>query len=496
MAQQSIDWGIARQRIASLHPNDFLNLRSIGYTLQRAWVFLLFLGVGYTELTATGDPTPNLLYVISSITLCLTLFVSAAIPVRVHALMSHNVRRWMGPVCTTLGTLLIFFIYLDDDATLALSIASGVLTGFGSGIIDLGYGEIYRNEPVDKTDLEIPFATLLASAIFAATTELPPLVNQAVVLVLPLASGYILLVSNKIWKPGFERSAQPIAVNVKRFTWRIGMCACVVGAADSFARQTFVYINQVPLDEFYQPSMLLSCLIMFVLLVGYRLLAKDPNYLSMYRFVTYTMAFFFMLLPVFTTSGTFENTIALVSYNCFNVLIWMLLAELCYTYRLSSMVVFGIGWGMVTLGVAIGQVVSQEVIKAVAVFTPQGVSLVALIVTMITLGSYMFILPEDEMEDITSIDGDKQGETSDQGVNVAYATPFRDRCNLVAEQYHLTPRETEIMTLFAKGRTSARIQEELVLSRGTVTSHLQHVYQKVGVHSKQELLDVIEGAKR
>ena len=51
-----------------------------------------------------------------------------------------------------------------------------------------------------------------------------------------------------------------------------------------------------------------------------------------------------------------------------------------------------------------------------------------------------------------------------------------------------------LMVLLAKGRTRARIQEELYLSSGTVATHARHIYQKVGVHSKQELLDVIESA--
>ncbi len=52
------------------------------------------------------------------------------------------------------------------------------------------------------------------------------------------------------------------------------------------------------------------------------------------------------------------------------------------------------------------------------------------------------------------------------------------------------------MTLFAKGRSAARIQEELFISKGTVSTHLRHIYQKMDVHSKQELLDVIEDRDR
>lgn len=63
----------------------------------------------------------------------------------------------------------------------------------------------------------------------------------------------------------------------------------------------------------------------------------------------------------------------------------------------------------------------------------------------------------------------------------------------MAEQFLLTQREAEIMTLYAKGRSAARIQEELFLSRGTVNTHLRHIYQKMGIHSKQDLLDVLDG---
>lgn len=73
--------------------------------------------------------------------------------------------------------------------------------------------------------------------------------------------------------------------------------------------------------------------------------------------------------------------------------------------------------------------------------------------------------------------------------------PFKARCTKLARDCGLTPRETEILILFAKGRSAARIQEELVISRGTVTTHLQHIYRKVDVHSKQELLDAIEAQK-
>ena len=69
---------------------------------------------------------------------------------------------------------------------------------------------------------------------------------------------------------------------------------------------------------------------------------------------------------------------------------------------------------------------------------------------------------------------------------------FVSRCVEVAHQFGLSERETQIMILYAKGRSYTRIQEELYISRGTLTTHLRHIYQKMDVHNKQEFLDLIE----
>ena len=47
------------------------------------------------------------------------------------------------------------------------------------------------------------------------------------------------------------------------------------------------------------------------------------------------------------------------------------------------------------------------------------------------------------------------------------------------------------MELICKGRSKGYIAESLCISENTVRSHARHLYAKVGVHSKQELLDLL-----
>jgi len=46
--------------------------------------------------------------------------------------------------------------------------------------------------------------------------------------------------------------------------------------------------------------------------------------------------------------------------------------------------------------------------------------------------------------------------------------------------------------MLLKGRSAARIAEELVISKGTVKGYIHNVYTKVDVHSQQELIDFFE----
>ncbi len=63
----------------------------------------------------------------------------------------------------------------------------------------------------------------------------------------------------------------------------------------------------------------------------------------------------------------------------------------------------------------------------------------------------------------------------------------------LAQRYGLTKREAEVAALFLQGRSMSYIAEKTFVSENTVKTHVQHVYRKCGVHSKQELIDLARG---
>lgn len=69
---------------------------------------------------------------------------------------------------------------------------------------------------------------------------------------------------------------------------------------------------------------------------------------------------------------------------------------------------------------------------------------------------------------------------------------FRMKCQAVCEQSSLSPRESEVLVLMAKGRNAEYIQNALTVSNYTARTHIANVYRKCGVHSLQELIDKVE----
>lgn len=65
------------------------------------------------------------------------------------------------------------------------------------------------------------------------------------------------------------------------------------------------------------------------------------------------------------------------------------------------------------------------------------------------------------------------------------------RSQLLRAHYRLSAREAEIMELIARGNTVARIAEMLFVSENTVRTHSKRIYTKLGIHKKQELVDLI-----
>ena len=87
-----------------------------------------------------------------------------------------------------------------------------------------------------------------------------------------------------------------------------------------------------------------------------------------------------------------------------------------------------------------------------------------------------------------------QGDVSrpEQGVDAPQKPTAPHDIRRLASRYFLTEREGDILALLFSGRSVPYIAEQLVVSPNTVKTHVRHIYAKLDVHNRQELLDLFE----
>lgn len=69
---------------------------------------------------------------------------------------------------------------------------------------------------------------------------------------------------------------------------------------------------------------------------------------------------------------------------------------------------------------------------------------------------------------------------------------WHQKVDAVCEQYHLSPREREILPILLRGRDAKYIMDTFYISQSTAKTHIYNIYRKFGIHSRQELLDFVE----
>lgn len=220
---------------------------------------------------------------------------------------------------------------------------------------------------------------------------------------------------------------------------------------------------------------------------------EDPN--IAFRPTALLAAAGFLLLPL--VPGSVAPLCMAVSFSgigAFLVYYWIVMGNISQRYRWSPALVYSQGLILLTVGVALGE--GLHTLLDVAAPTEFArvayTSVVALFVLSAMLwlkveGSVFASEPVDQAE-IGNVD-EPNAATQQQeaeGVDTAIAS--------IAAKYGISPREAEIIRLLARGRNVPYICDELFIAKSTVQTHIKHIYAKLGLSSRQELIDLIERA--
>lgn len=460
---------------------------TLGLGIYWGWMSLVFFSpslVGNSGVDVVE--TANFVALaVSTVVVAIVAFLSPALARRVEA---NRALRIAATLVATLGTLLVLWATSSD----ALLVFGACLVGIPEGLLlYLFVGQALRRCPsAEEVVVLFSWALIIAAVLYLVVMFLGAAAGVVCALLPLLSLGGLFIhapsdSADAIAKsPSGKGANQPesaasFLAATQKLPWKLLFGLAVFGIAFGLMRISASTASA----EVFQTSYLAHTLaragtaIVTLALVGG--MKKAYWTLSTLQLLAFTLGICSYWMPLESTAIlTVAATTA--GYTCLELMLWAVLFELFHETDVAFNALYGIVRGLVSLATLIATGFSIFVMAFMPAATVH-VVLLFFLLAMILVSSLLF-----GSRNVASLWGLERPTIAPEAADA-------DRVvQALADSYGLTARETEVITLLMRGRNEPFISGALFISPSTTHSHVSHIYAKIGVHSRQELLDVAD----
>lgn len=403
--------------------------------------------------------------------------MALAVPLRRRLLPLLRQRRFMGTAAAVwAASTAAMGLFMRAPAALVAAVASGL----SSALFPLAWGLFLGLSRPSVARRTVAGATALTAGIVVAGHLLPPAASFALACALPVAAWALL-------PRGSERPTSSIR---PKSTPRV-LAALAPFLASVLAFGAALGTFRGALFEGIGGNPMLGSVLFFAgmgaaalaLLGAGRRQRGGLGPASTYKVALPVTVAALMGLDVDAAFTPYLSGVAMgAGFALYDVASWSMSSEVSYQTRTSPVAVTAMTRlashaGMLA-GAALGTAVEAGAVSAPGALAAVVTALVAAV--SLSLGSMRVV----SVQTPASFPAPGGGEPQGPGGAAASAASLQER-------FSLTDREAQVAAYIVAGYTRERIQEELFLSASTVKTHVGHVYEKTGAHSKQELMDVV-----
>jgi len=366
-----------------------------------------------------------------------------------------------------------------------------------------------------QVGMTLSAAYLIAGVLYFPLEFLPATVSAPIMALLPVASAMLLMhpaltdmkgeaaeelsdaalsdlyAFEQSQKPGLASKLEPVEAIAEdssetawRFPWYPALLVFGFKAVFSFA------LPFTAGPSLYGPlGMLIIAAISFI---GAKYFFHTVRASVLYKIGLPCMIAGLLILAWFDHGSVVSTAFMNIGNIAFELFIVIALCEICYRWSINPIWMFGIIWAASAAGQFVARLAGTLIVAAHPLGTTEtNLIMLIIVVALVALSSFFF---NDRV--LMHAFGAQPNLASEEGEeHVHVMTYYEDliyRCETVAREYGLSKREEEILELIAQGMSGPRIEEELVISRNTVKTHTSHIYEKLGVHSRDEARRLVE----
>lgn len=492
----------------------------VGIALAFAWVDLLFCfeGVLRDQEVMQGGLVHDPVFLGATVVASLALAASSAL-CRARARQPQDALQralfgnravpaclcLLGALCAGAATLLTD---LAPTAPRALHLAAGMGAGPCIAWLTLSWGRTLSRLDLRETLLLVSAAACTQWLPFIPLAWLPTPVRVALMVTLPLVAGWLSL------RAGADEAGTEVAAQAEgrgtgrraagtpapeadgtRTLGRLTLAMAVFSFVIQFVWCYFIKMLPGRLDVGLFPGVFAVAAAGSALIVG--LCARTMSRCGSYRLELYYRATFALCLCGVAATGVAATSASMAElfasyalvyagYSMVAPTMWMLALGYASMRRTSPTRVLGSVFAGQYLGLFGGFAAVEVLVRLADAPEVQGqeaMPAVVLALVAVLALAYTALFPERNLLSLSPL-----------LFGMSHESVAR-RCEALAREHGLTPRETEVLTLLARGRDVGYICDELCIARNTVNAHRKSVYAKLGVHSQQELLTAVEEAQ-
>ena len=470
---------------------------ALGCTL--AWPLMAFQSMNlYIGLPHYEDILDQA-YLLSIIATTVTLALCGIFHKRFDRLLGSVPARYLFPIGLAVCTLLVLGAGEEGTVGTVLVAAYGIGTGVFSALFLMNFGAVLGVLSLKQSAAAIAIGYLASTVLFFAFLFFGRFESVLFCASMgPVAAAFLFYGVSSLQIDKKQANALPRQADPEdsaehrqliRLICALGSTMLVCGASYELSRTLYVQMGQFASSDVTPYAIAQGGITTLTAIgsIGVALVlitSKDirgPE--ACYRLITTFLLVGALLLPAPMLFPAIPAYLPLAidvgAFQCLGMGMWILIAGLCRRYQTSCLFAFGLIRAAWSAGPLAGMLVGRWLWYGVGLDVAGAFTAAFTCVLLIVLVNN-FVFTENALARALSIMPTDRKQR------------FQDRCRAVIERYGLTEREGEIMIMFAKGRNLPYVQEELCLSKSTVSTHRQHIYQKLDVHSAQEMIDLIQ----
>ncbi len=498
--------------------------RTVGFGLYNTWILATFYNTYLFNESGDFRSTLYLNMLVSLACLVATLLVVPRVVPRCDKWVLSKSFAFGAGTVMTLATVLLAFADTSSALGVNATVASGVLTGFSSGVLLMGWGRLYTDVGPRTAMVEMGASWLIAALADVVLSVIPGVPAFVLTLGVAMASA-VLLRESTFSRPDRPRPPRDHRLQRRtRLVFARGLCACaLLGVVAGFS-DVLAGFRYVPVPDRYEILLAVDVAVVAVV-VALVMRLSDGDYMRNIRRVVILLIVLGCQLTLFVDRvPALGNIVIFGAYQCgFAVMLAGICIDVSNYFDQAATLTFGTTFGTLYLGETAGNILGHVLVLGMGV-TVFDLPTIVTAMTAAILVSSLFLFTESDLietsvgemtdEEVSDEEverrltsgvfamagapagGDGGGQGADGGSAGSPEAPaaptVEDIAALLSQRAGLTAREAQVLPLVLRGRTIARIQEELHISQGTVSTHIRHIYQKTGVHNRQELLDMME----